>query len=681
VPQQQSDNPQTDVLMHRNANSLINSGGNMNRDWLPGIAANISKVTVLACCLTLVCETVVAQPGNDFAPAANLETITPSQNDSTYTPDPYYTPEITLATPATAAPNPNNSWTPPGTPVYVQPPSNAATSKKQNNVRSLMATETWEPPRTPVAPGYDPSKLTHTPIPWLQQPGPQSAKPPAATPGFALTEAAQAQLQKSKPGNSIIRPNTISPVATNVNKMVSNSFAGSASKASGNTLQPAPSQTLAPKLTIPRPIAKPVIADIKPAAKSVAKATPKVTAPNRTKPKNKSDFAQKPSKLGSQTKKLKPENVLPAGNKLSFDSAEPFVPKKKKASALNGSASTSQYADGSSNRVPSGSETFERTQLLALVGGEPIFVGDTLLEVNQLIERHMGGAPESQKVKARRDLVKKLLPKMVNEKMLYVGALQDLPEEANIEDIVKSAAKEFDEKALPDLLKKVKVKDAGDYDRLLRSMGSSLRKRRDTWAREQLTRYFISEKLNLNKEITHQQLLDEYRANIDAYKIAEKSKWEQIMVRFDRFADRDEAYQQIVEIGNRIVNGASLSAVAKKESHGFRASEGGQHNWTGRDALVLKELDEAIFALPIGKLSDVIETRDGLHIVRVIDRQEAGIKPFSEAQVDIKKRLKEKMQNDAFEAHLVELKKRIPVEYFPFETNDVASRQSGSLLE
>ena len=315
------------------------------------------------------------------------------------------------------------------------------------------------------------------------------------------------------------------------------------------------------------------------------------------------------------------------------------------------------------------------------MGGEPIFVGDTLLDVNQLIEQHMGGAPESEKVKARRGLITQILPKLVNEKMLYVGALQDLPEEADIDTIVKSAAKEFDEKALPDLLKKVKVDNAGDYDKLLRRMGSSLRQRRETWAREQVTRFFVSEKLNLNQEITHQQLLDEYRANVDEYKIAEKSKWEQIMVRFDRFPSRDEAYEEIVELGNRIVNGASLPAVAKKESHGFRASEGGQHDWTGRDALVLKEIDEAIFALPIGKLSDVIETRDGLHIVRVIDRQEAGIKPFTEAQVSIKERLKDKMREEAFKEHLTDLKERIPVEYFPFDPNDIASRPNGSSLK
>lgn len=352
--------------------------------------------------------------------------------------------------------------------------------------------------------------------------------------------------------------------------------------------------------------------------------------------------------------------------------------RPKRTASATPAAKTTRIRAGAK---PAGAETFEPSQLLALVGGEPIFVGDALLEVNQLIEQHMGAAPESAKARERRGLIKRILPKLVDEKMLYVGALQELPEEADVDKIVESAAKEFDSKALPDLLKRAKVKDAGDYDAMLRKMGSSLRKRRDAWAREQMTRYFISQQLNLNQEITHQQLLDEYRSNVEDYKIAEKAKWEQIMVRFDRFDSRDEARGEIVELGNRIVHGASLAALAKKSSHGFRADKGGQHDWTGRDALVLKEIDKAIFTLPIGKLSDVIETRDGLHIVRVVDRQEAGIKPFTEAQTKIKKRLKVKMREDAFQKHIAKLKERIPVEYFTLESNDVASRENGSLLE
>ncbi len=668
----------------------------MNRDRFNRVAINMLTgviFTALACCCNLESSTVVAQTDNQFAPPAVRGIATPSHKDATFTPDPYYSPEVTLDGPLNAMEDAASEWTAPGErqgtskqPLVAASEKRSNVDQPKNKVRSLLESETWEPPLTPVSPRYDPSKLTHSPIPWLQQP--DLTARPQQPPAFSMarstpTQSAPKQAQKMSANHSIIRPSTISPMTSGTSKMVSNEFAAPDFRSKSNELQPAPSQTLAPALTIPRPAIPNKTSDFS----RVGNQKQDDAGFNR-----RSDFA-----LRSPKSKSRPKSVdsTPAGsdNASSTDSGKSLRSKPKPRSAASSvksnvakrssvsSANASPSGRSNVTARPSGSETFEPTQLLALVGGEPIFVGDTLLEVNQLIEQHMGGAPESIKARERRGLIMKILPKLVNEKMLYVGALQDLPEEADIEKIVASAAKEFDEKALPELLKKAKVKDPADYDALLRRMGSSLRKRRDAWARDQLTRYFIGEQLDLNREITHQQLLDEYRANVEEYKIAEKSKWEQIMVRFDRFDSRDDAREEIVTLGNRLVHGASLPALAKKSSHGFRADQGGQHDWTGRDALVLKELDEAIFSLPIGKLSDVIETRDGLHIVRVIDRQEAGIKPFTEAQADIKKRLKLKMREDAFEQHLAKLKKKIPVEYFTLESNDVASHATGSLLE
>lgn len=663
----------------------------MNRDRLNRVVTDIltGAIFALACFAGTGTSTAVAQTDNQFAPAAVPRVSTPNHKDATFTPDPYYSPEVTLDAPLDAAGSTASEWSPPSYPAGQSQQASVAAPAIPNKVRSLMESETWEPPLTPVSPSpsYDPNPLTHSPIPWLQQPTPQSQ--PQQQPAFSVTQSAPTETapnvaQNRSPSNSIIRPNTISPITSGTSKMISNSFAASDSQAKTNSLQPAPSQTLAPALTIPR------------SAASKEAGTSSVAGGQKRNDKDfisSSDFALRSPKSKPTPKSVDSLGTQPAKPKSSLEAAKPrrskqtprtIASSKESNSAKKSPASSARPSPKRRSEVsarPSGSETFEPTQLLALVGGEPIFVGDTLLEVNQLIEQHMGGAPESVKARERRGLIMKLLPKLVNEKMLYVGALQDLPEEADIEKIVASAAKEFDEKALPELLKKAKVKDPADYDALLRGMGSSLRKRRDAWARDQLTRYFIGEQLDLNREITHQQLLDEYRANVEQYKIAEKSKWEQIMVRFDRFDSRDEAREEIVALGNRLVHGASLSALAKKSSQGYSADKGGQHDWTGRDALVLKELDEAIFSLPIGKLSDVIETRDGLHIVRVIDRQEAGIKPFTEAQGDIKKRLKLKMREDAFEQHLAKLKKKIPVEYFTLESNDVASRESGSLLE
>ena len=79
---------------------------------------------------------------------------------------------------------------------------------------------------------------------------------------------------------------------------------------------------------------------------------------------------------------------------------------------------------------------------------------------------------------------------------------------------------------------------------------------------------------------------------------------------------------------------------------------------------MLKALDEAIFSLPIGELSESIETADGFHIVRVIERSEASHEPFLEAQVEIKERMLEEKRTAAFKKHIEKLRDQIPVEYF-----------------
>jgi parvulin-like peptidyl-prolyl isomerase len=310
---------------------------------------------------------------------------------------------------------------------------------------------------------------------------------------------------------------------------------------------------------------------------------------------------------------------------------------------------------------------FEPGRVVALVGGEPIFVGDMLFEANQIIEAKIPQAPESAKQIQRKRIMKAMTKKFVDQKLLYVDAMGKLPEGANVDDLIKQATGIFNEQVLPDMMKSSGVKNITEFDGNLRVQGSSLRQVRTAWAKDQLARQFVQQSLNIDQTVTHQEMLDDYLANKEKYAIRAKSKWEQIMVRFDKSESRSAAKKKIAEIGNKVIHGANLAAVAKKHSDGFRATQGGQHDWTGKGALVLKEIDSAIFTLPIGKLSDIIESRDGYHIVRVLDRNEASHTPFTEAQLEIKKRLKNDKINAAFEKHLESVRERIPVEYFPLD--------------
>ena len=331
------------------------------------------------------------------------------------------------------------------------------------------------------------------------------------------------------------------------------------------------------------------------------------------------------------------------------------------AAQSNSKTNDNANKDSQSASTDRGDE-FAPSRVLAIVGGEPIFVGDMLFEVNQLITRFMPDAPQKIVERERKLLLTKILPKYIEQKMLLIDVKSGLPPEADFEEFVKNASSEFDDKALEGLMKSAGVASPIVFDAHLRAQGSSLRKLRRTWTISQVVRFFLTEKIKSDAEVSHQELLEYYREHAEDYEIKAKAKWQQVMVRHDRFPSSSDGMKAIIELGNKIVYGASMDGVAKKSSHGYRASTGGQHDWTSQGALVLKEIDSAIFSLPIGELSDIIKTRDGYHIVRVLERQEAGKVEFVDAQIEIKKKLEADKRVAAYDAHLAKLKETIPVE-------------------
>ncbi len=487
------------------------------------------------------------------------------------------------------------------------------------------------------------SRFNETPDPYFNPPKPSNSnsalKPTESNPGVLQPQR--------KPSNSFVQPPLASP------------------------LLPAPDIWNAP-LT-PVRATKPPIQSTDLATQPRIGVNNSIIRENPT-PDSGNDFALapidskktfRPQSNNPVTKPEKPNSRTSGSSPFGFSKPKPSgSPKLNQVSTDSSAIGDKPGSRPTTSRDSAGeSKPFEPSKVIALVGGEPIFVGDLLFDINQLLEQYMPQASEAVKEQERQKMIPQLLPKFVEQKMLFLGTLRQLPAEADVEAILEQAGKEFDDKALDKMMENSGFKSVAEFDGHLRVQGSSLRKLRRTWSIDQLTKYFLSQQLKVASEVTHQEMLDSYRESYETYAVPARSRWEQIMIRFDRTASRQEARNTLIELGDQIVYGANLAAVAKKSSHGFRADEGGQHDWTSRGALVLKELDEAIFSLEIGKLSDIIETRDGFHIVRVLERTEATHKPFLEAQVEIKERILNEKRNAAFKKHVDKLKDEIPVEY------------------
>ena len=67
-------------------------------------------------------------------------------------------------------------------------------------------------------------------------------------------------------------------------------------------------------------------------------------------------------------------------------------------------------------------------------------------------------------------------------------------------------------------------------------------------------------------------------------------------------------------------------------------------------------LDDAIFSLPVGVMSKILQDDDGFHIVRVIERKDAGRTSFVDAQGGIREKIQETRRDAEVKEYLERLK-------------------------
>ena len=302
----------------------------------------------------------------------------------------------------------------------------------------------------------------------------------------------------------------------------------------------------------------------------------------------------------------------------------------------------------------------EPARVIAIVGDQSILVGDLGSEIHEIRERLKDQISDDEFKTQRPLLIKQLLKQKINTMLVYHDFLRKIPPERHSE-IMANINEQFTKSQLDVTLKKNKVDNVAELDNKLRQKGSSLKKLKRSFAEHVIAQQMIRQNTDPNKEITHDEMLEYYREYIKDFKFPAKTKWEELVAEHINYRLKSTAKRDIAAMGNQVLRGAPLSAVAKRSRQGPRWEQGGMHEWTTQGNLNSTKLDESIFSLPVGKLSQIIEDDDGFHIIRVVQRVDAGRVPFFEAQVEIKEKIKEERRKRRLEEYIVRLREKTRV--------------------
>jgi peptidyl-prolyl cis-trans isomerase D len=137
--------------------------------------------------------------------------------------------------------------------------------------------------------------------------------------------------------------------------------------------------------------------------------------------------------------------------------------------------------------------------------------------------------------------------------------------------------------------------------------------------------------------IPEAELRRAYDQNKDSYRLPERVHVRHILLKTTEKPAEEIAKIKIRAEGllKQIRQGADFAELAKKNSEdSASAAKGGDLEWVVRQQTV-KAFEDAAFSLKPKEISNVITTEYGLHILQVLEKQEARLRPFEEAKPEL----------------------------------------------
>ncbi len=145
-------------------------------------------------------------------------------------------------------------------------------------------------------------------------------------------------------------------------------------------------------------------------------------------------------------------------------------------------------------------------------------------------------------------------------------------------------------------------------------------------------------RLRQTAQLSDDELKAQYQQNIQQYQVPNRVHVQHILLMTvgKTDAEVEEIRQKAEDILKQAKKGAKFEDLAKKYSEDPGTKDkGGDLGWLTQGQTV-PEFEKTAFGLEKGKMSDLVKTQYGFHIIKVLDKETAHTKPFDEVKDSIK---------------------------------------------
>lgn len=199
-----------------------------------------------------------------------------------------------------------------------------------------------------------------------------------------------------------------------------------------------------------------------------------------------------------------------------------------------------------------------------------------------------------------------------------------------------------------------------DYVQKLAAEGSSLEIAKKEIRGQMLRMKLLRREVQSRILVTDEEIGEYYNKHRQDYEGKEAAHIHQILLPASKGAGiliRQNTKEQAQKLRERILQGESFEELAAQYSKDPSAASGGDIGFVEK-GVILPQVDQAAFSLPVGEVSEIIETDLGYHLIIVVDRRGAGFKLPLEARHEIKAKIEDEKVSKKYDEWIESLRKK-----------------------
>ena len=252
------------------------------------------------------------------------------------------------------------------------------------------------------------------------------------------------------------------------------------------------------------------------------------------------------------------------------------------------------------------------------------------------------------------EVKKSVIESLINQELLY---------QESQNKSIKVEDKEIDKQM--DALKK-RFPNEKEYNTALAKMNLSEAEIKFQITKGLAIQQFIETKIVQKITVADDETEAHYNNNLDLFKQPEQIRAMHILAMFEPQATEEQkatARKKLEEVQQKLGKGEDFEALAKKYSEGPSGAKGGDLGYFSKGQMV-PPFEEAAFALKSGEVSDIVATRFGYHLIKVVDKKPGSTMSYKEIKADLTQYMKQQKVQEQVKLYIDKLQQKAKVERF-----------------